>query len=59
VPGGTLLAVSRREEFGLNRTADAFRHAKGHGAHALCLDILQAIPNISREAHRRTMTLPR
>ena len=54
--GAALLAVSRGlveaeyrgEEFGLDRTAEAFQRASGHSAHALCLDILQAVQNFTR-----------
>ena len=54
-PGAALLAVSRGiveaesagEEFGLDRTTQALEHATGHSAHALCIDILQAIQNFT------------
>lgn len=50
-PGATLLAVSRGiveaehagVEFGLDRTMQAFQQAGGRSAHALCMDMLQAI----------------
>jgi sigma-B regulation protein RsbU (phosphoserine phosphatase) len=55
-PGAALLAVSRGiveaesagEEFGLDRTIQAFERASGQSAHALCIDILQAIQNFAR-----------
>ena len=54
-PGATLLAVSRGiveaesmgEEFGLDRTAQALERATGQSAHALCIDVLQAIQNFT------------
>ena len=57
-PGAVVLAVSRGiveaeyggEEFGLDRTRKAFQQAGAHGAHGLCLDILQAIQNFTRVA---------
>ncbi len=53
--GSALLAVSRGiveaeaagEEFGLDRVIGAFRLAKGQSAHALCIDILQAIQDFT------------
>ncbi len=53
--GATLLAVSRGiveaeragEEFGLDRTIQALKRARGQSAHALCIDILQAIQNFT------------
>jgi len=58
VPGAALLAVSRGiveaeyagEEFGLERTVGAFQRAGGLSAHALCLDMLQAVQNFTRTA---------
>ena len=55
-PGAALLAVSRGiveaeyagEEFGLDRAAEAFQRANGQSAHALCLDILQAVQHFTR-----------
>ncbi len=55
-PGAALLAVSRGiveaesvgEEFGLDRTTQALEQATGQSAHALCIDILQAIQNFTR-----------
>lgn len=55
-PGAALLAVSRGiveaesagEEFGLDRTIQTFEGARGQSAHALCIDILQAIQNFTR-----------
>jgi serine phosphatase RsbU (regulator of sigma subunit) len=57
-PGAALLVVSRgiaeaeyaEEEFGLDRVAQAFQRANGHSAHALCMDILQAVQNFTRTA---------
>ncbi len=57
-PGGALLAVSRGvveaeyagEEFGLERTVEAFQRAHRQSAHALCLDILQAIQQFTQTA---------
>lgn len=57
-PGAALMAVSRGiveaeyagEEFGLERTVEAFHQARGHSAHALCLDILQAIQHFTQSA---------
>ena len=57
-PSAALLAVSRGvveaeyagEEFGLDRAMVAFQRACGHSAHALCLDILQAVQNFTRRA---------
>ncbi len=54
-PGSALLAVSRGiveaeaagEEFGLDRVMGAFQRAAGQSAHALCIDVLQAIQDFT------------
>jgi sigma-B regulation protein RsbU (phosphoserine phosphatase) len=66
-PGAVLLAVSRGiveaeqgdEEFGLERTTEAFRRATGHSAHALCSDILHAVHSFTQTApsHNDVTTL--
>ena len=66
-PGAALLAVSRGiveaeysgEEFGLERTTEAFRRAAGHSAHALCSDILHAVHSFTQTApnHNDVTTL--
>jgi serine phosphatase RsbU (regulator of sigma subunit) len=56
--GAALLAISRgiveagstEEEFGLHRTIQAFDRAGGQSAHALCIDILQAVSNFTHTA---------
>jgi serine phosphatase RsbU (regulator of sigma subunit) len=56
LPAATLLVVSRGiveaecegDEFGMDRTAQAFQRARGASAHALCLDMLQAVHDFTR-----------
>lgn len=67
VPGAVLVAVSRGvveaecngEEFGLERTKQTLQHATARSAHALCLDLLQAIQSFTNSppTHNDVTTL--
>jgi phosphoserine phosphatase RsbU/P len=56
LPGAALVAVSRGiveaeregEEFGLDRMKQSLQHATARSAHALCLDLLQAVQSFTQ-----------